>query len=71
MSARRGGKRAAVAVAHSILVIYYQLLTTGDAYQEKGVEYFTQLDQEHHQRRFVKQLERLGFQVTLTPQQVK
>jgi hypothetical protein len=44
------------------------LLTTGEAYQEKGVEYFTQLDQEHHQRRLVKQLERLGFQVSLTPQ---
>jgi transposase len=68
LSARRGGKRAAVAVAHSILVIYYQLLTTGEAYQEKGVDYFTQLDQEHHQRRLVKQLERLGFQVSLTPQ---
>ena len=67
LSARRGGKRAAVAVAHSILVIYYQLLTTGEAYQEKGVDYFTQLDQEHHQRRLVKQLERLGFQVNLTP----
>jgi transposase len=68
LSVRRGGKRAAVAVAHSILVIYYQLLTTGQAYQEKGVEYFTQLDQEQHQRRLVKQLERLGFQVSLTPQ---
>lgn len=71
LSARRGGKRAAVAVAHSILVIYYQLLTTGEAYQEKGVEYFTQLDQEHHQRRLVKQLERLGFQVRLTLQPAK
>lgn len=71
LSARRGGKRAAVAVAHSILVIYYQLLTTGEAYQEKGVDYFAQLDQEHHQRRLVKQLERLGFQVTLTPQPSK
>jgi len=34
LKARHGCKRAAVAVAHSILVIYYQLLTTDEDYQE-------------------------------------
>lgn len=30
---RRGAKRAAVAVGHSILVIFYHMMTTGEAYQ--------------------------------------
>jgi transposase len=37
---RRGSKRAALAVGHSILVIYYQLLKTGEEYQEKGEAFF-------------------------------
>jgi transposase len=69
LAARRGSKRAAVAVGHSILVIYYHMLTTGETYQEKGVDYFTKLDQQEVERRLTKQLERLGYQVTLTPTQ--
>ncbi len=37
---RRGSKRAALAVGHSILVIYYQMMKTGEEYQEKGEEFF-------------------------------
>src|SRR5947209_16224978 len=33
---RRGSKRAALAVGHTILVIYYRMLKTGAEYQEKG-----------------------------------
>lgn len=70
IAARRGNKRAAVAVGHSILVIYYHMLTTGEPYREKGADYFSQLDRQHAERRFTKQLERLGYQVTLTPVQM-
>jgi transposase len=70
LAARRGSKRAAVAVGHSILVIYYHMLTTGESYQEKGVDYFADLDQQDKERRLTKQLERLGYQVTLTPTQL-
>ena len=70
IAARRGGKRAAVAVGHSILVIYYHMLTTGQPYQEKGVDYFSELDRQHAERRLTKQLERLGYQVTLTPAEI-
>jgi len=69
LAARRGSKRAAVAVGHSIRVIYYHMLTTGEPYQEKGVDYFSDLDQHETERRLTKQLERLGYQVTLTPAQ--
>jgi hypothetical protein len=64
----RGIKRAAVAVGHSILVIYYHMLTTSQPYEEKGEDYFIQHDQHERQRRLVKQLERLGYTVNLTPQ---
>lgn len=68
MSKGRGIKRAAVAVGHSILVIYYQMLTTSQPYEEKGEDYFIQRDQHERERRLVKQLERLGYAVNLTPQ---
>jgi len=68
ISARRGAKRAAVAVGQSILVIFYQMVKTGEAYQEKGVSYFSQLDTQSQQQHLVRRLERLGYQVTLQPQ---
>lgn len=36
LAARRGGRRAAVAVAHSLLVICYYLLRDGGTYQDLG-----------------------------------
>jgi transposase len=70
IAARRGTKRAAVAVGHSILIIYYHMLTTGEPYREKGADYFSEVDRKHAERRATKQLERLGYQVTLTPAQI-
>ena len=67
LATRRGSKRAAVAVGHSILVIYYHMLKTGEMYQEKGADYFSQLDHNAKEQRLTKQLERFGYQVTLTP----
>jgi transposase len=67
--ARRGGKqRAAVAVAHSILVIAYHLLGNDTDYQDLGGDYFTRRDDPTARtRRLVRQLEQLGHQVTLSP----
>ncbi len=70
IAARRGGKRAAVAVGHSILIIYSDMLKTGQPYQEKGADYFSEQDRQHAERRLIKQLERLGYQVTLTPAKI-
>jgi len=42
---RRGSKRAALAVAHRILVIYDQMLKTGEEYQEKGEAFVARKDQ--------------------------
>ena len=67
LAARRGKKRAAVAVARSILVIVYHMLRDGTEYKELGVNYFDQRDHDQVERRLVKRLEQLGHKVTLEP----
>jgi hypothetical protein len=64
---RRGSKRAALAVGHDILVIYYQMMTTGQQYHEKGEEVFDRTDRAKVERQLVQRLERLGYQVTRQP----
>jgi transposase len=65
LAARRGKKRAAVAVGHTILVIAYHLLTEGREYVELGDGHFDELDRQAVERRLVRRLERLGYSVTL------
>jgi transposase len=67
---RRGSKRAALAVGHSILVIYYQMMKTGEEYQEKGEAFFQRKDRGKVERQLVQRLSRLGYQVTLPVQPV-
>jgi transposase len=64
---RRGSKRAALAVGHSILVIYYQMMTTRAAYQEKGEDFFVRKDHGKMEQQLVRRLERLGYQVISPP----
>ena len=66
LAARRGRKRAIVAVAHSLVVIIYQMLKRGTTYQDLGSTYFEQRDRQAVTRRAVSRLERLGYQVALT-----
>jgi transposase len=63
--ARRGHKRAIIAVAHAILVTVYHLLRTGHSYQDLGSNYFDQRDRDRVMRRTVRRLENLGYRVTL------
>ena len=61
----RGHKKAVVAVGHQILEIAYYVMRDRVTYQELGAEYF---DRRHHERavrRHVKQLEAMGFHVTI------
>ena len=68
LRARRGDKRAAVAVAHSILIVVYHLLANPEAvYTELGADYFVKRNPEQEQRRAIRKLETLGYTVTLTP----
>jgi transposase len=67
IAARRGKKRAIMALAHRILVILYHLLRDGVLYEEKGEAFLEERDREMMEKRLVHQLERLGNQVTLQP----
>lgn len=65
LAARRGKKRAIVAVAHTILVIAYHLLVRGEPYRELGADYFDRRQPETTALRLVRRLEQLGYQVTV------
>jgi hypothetical protein len=65
LAARSGGKRALIAVAHSILIIAYHLRKDGTVYQDLGQNYFDERDKEAVIRREVRRLEKLGCKVTL------
>jgi transposase len=67
LAARRGKKRAAVAVAHSILVIAYHLIQRGTAYVDLGATYFDERKKDTVQQQLVRRLEKLGFKVALEP----
>jgi len=67
IAARRGKKRALVALGHTILVMIYHILTRKQPYHELGVAYFDQLERARVEQRLVHRLERLGYTVTLQP----
>jgi transposase len=67
LAARRGAKRAIMAVAHSILVIVYSLLKNGEVYRELGGNYFDERTRSATIRRAVRRIQGLGFQVELQP----
>lgn len=65
LAARKGKKRAIVAVAHSILIILYHVLKTKQPYCELGADYLDRINATQLKRYFVKRLENLGLQVTV------
>jgi len=66
---RRGAKRAMVAVGRSVLVIVWHLLSDPDArFHDLGPGFYdTRIDAEHRKRNHIRQLEALGYKVTLQP----
>jgi len=70
IKSRRGHASATIATAHKILTAAYHVLERGVPYDELGEELFYRRDTENtdrYRRRLIKQLERLGHQVTLEP----
>ena len=64
---RRGMGRAQVAVAHSMLVSAYHMLSNDEPYHDLGADWLARRNDEAHTRRLVAQLERLGHSVVLDP----
>jgi transposase len=67
IAARRGKKRALMALGHTILIIVYDVLARKQPYQDLGTAYFDQLEQHRVQQRLVHRLERMGYQGSLQP----
>jgi transposase len=67
LAARRGLKRAVMAVAHTMLIVAYTMLKTGQSYHELGSSYLEQINKDQLQRYFVRRLQRLGLRVTVQP----
>jgi transposase len=65
LARRIGKKKAAVAVAHSILVICWHLLSDDADYNDLGGDYFTRRNPDRQRDRLIAQLHQLGYRVTL------
>ena len=65
LTRRIGANRAAVAVAHTIAVILYKVIKTGEPLADLGHRYFEERDRAAITRRAVRRLESLGHKVTL------
>jgi transposase len=65
LAARKGKKRAIVAVAHTILISLYHMLKTKQPYRELGADYLDRTKATQLKRYFVQRLERLGLQVAI------
>jgi transposase len=69
LKARRGYKRATMAIAHKILVSAYHMLAIGEAYRDLGDDYLDRLSKQRTTTNLVRRLERLGYKVNLEDQE--
>ncbi len=67
LKARRGSQKAICAVAASILTAIYHILKDGVPHQDLGVDYFDKRKPEAKVKRLVRQIAKLGFEVTVQP----
>jgi len=66
VAARRGARRAIMAVAHRLLLIAYQVIVRREPYRELGPDYLERRRSSGTVDRLVQQLRELGVEVTLT-----
>lgn len=66
LRARRGAKKAIVAVAASLLVTAYYIIRDRRPYKDLGVQYFTHHDRVRTARRLVARLHNLGYNVQVS-----
>jgi hypothetical protein len=66
LKGRRGPRRATVAVSHSLPVVAYHLLDRAVPYEDLGADYFLcRHDPKRHAAKLVRQLQAIGYRVTL------
>jgi transposase len=67
VKARRGPKKAIMAVAASILTAVYHMLKEGKTYQDLGPNHFQRRNKDQQKHLLVKRLADLGYAAVLTP----
>lgn len=67
LSARRGGRRAMVAVMHKLAIAIWHVLNDHSPYRELGADYFAKRDPERAIRRMIKEANSLGLTVRFDP----
>ena len=68
VAVRRGPNKATVAVAHSIAVAAWYMLSTGEPYHDLGADWLSRRrDPEREARRLVARLEAMGHKVSIAP----
>jgi len=68
LKARRGAKKAILAVAASMLTAAYHMLKNGIEYHDLGADHFSRRDRSKAIQRLVRRLNDLGCEVQLNPQ---
>jgi transposase len=63
LAARRGKKRAALAVGHTILIMAYHIIKEQRTYNELGADYFDRLNEKHLINRLTSRIMALGYEV--------
>lgn len=67
LATRRGKSKALVAIQHSILVAIWSMAQTGALYDDLGADHYTRTQPLRTKRRAIRQLQELGYTVTLQP----
>jgi transposase len=67
IASRRGPVKAIVALEHAMLTAAWHMLTTGVLYQDPGADYFSLRAPSKTKARAIRQLESLGYKVTIEP----
>jgi len=67
LKARRGPKKAIIAVAASMLTAAYHMLRDGTAFEDLGADHFDRQDRDQTAKRLTRKLEQLGYVVDVRP----
>lgn len=61
LAARRGKKKALLAIAHKLLIIIYQVLKRKQSYIDLGVDYMDEVAKRAKAKKLIRELQALGY----------
>ncbi len=67
LASTRGPMKAIVAIEHAMITAAWNMLTNAEFYRDPGADYYTRQDPAKTRARAVRQLEALGYQVSIQP----